>query len=58
LASAIELLATEAGGLAFNAYWAGETPKARARVPLRELLRDVRANQVKNGTVYLVGKAV
>ena len=57
LAAAVELLAKEADGLAFQAYWLGDEPGTRSRVSLRELVADVRGNRVKNKHVYLVGAA-
>ncbi len=57
LVAAVELLAREAKGLAFYAYWAGEDPGSAHRVKVRELLNDIRSNRVRNKYVYLVGRA-
>ena len=56
LAAAIQLLADEANSFSFQALWAGDRPKSESRVSVRELLRDVRANAVRNGHVYIVGR--
>jgi len=53
----LQLLHEEAGGFTFQATWIGETPEARERVALRDVLNDVRENRVKNKFVYVVGKA-
>jgi hypothetical protein len=57
LAAAIRLIYDEAGGFTLQAVWLGDQPNARERVALREVLKDVRGNRVKNRFVYLVGKA-
>lgn len=58
LALSVELVAKEAEGLAFHAYWAGDEPSSKALVRVAELTSDIRSNRVKNRHVYLVGKAV
>ena len=57
LARAVELLAARADGLTFQALWIGDTPETTDRVPLKQLLRDIRGNAVRNKHVYTIGKA-
>jgi hypothetical protein len=57
LAKAVELIADRAKGLAFQALWIGDKPESEERVPLKQLLRDIRGNTIRNKHVYLVGKA-
>ena len=57
LAAAIQLIYDEAGGFTLQALWIGDEPKTRQRVALRDVLKDVRENRVKNKFVYVVGKA-
>ena len=57
LAAAVKALAEEANGLTFQATWVGESPKARERAALRELLGDISENRVKNRHVYVIGRA-
>lgn len=56
LAAAIQVIYDEAGGFTLQAVWIGDEPNARERVALRDVLKDVRANRVKNKFVYVVGK--
>lgn len=56
LAKAVATLADEAGGLQFQAIWMGEEPETEGQAPLKELLRDIRANRIKNKHVYRVGR--
>jgi len=57
LAAALQLIDEEAGGFTFQAVWIGDETHARERVALRDVLKDVRENRVKNKLVYVVGKA-
>jgi hypothetical protein len=57
LAKAVELLADRAQGLTFQAIWIGDTAETTERVPLKQLLRDIRGNTIRNKHVYKVGKA-
>jgi len=57
LAKAVELISERARGLAFQALWIGDKPESEDRVPLKQLLRDIRGNTIRNKHVYLVGKA-
>jgi hypothetical protein len=55
LAKALSVIHSEAGGVTFQALWIGDTIATEERVPLKGLLRDVRANKVKNRHAYKVG---
>jgi hypothetical protein len=55
LAAALSAIHEEAGGLSFQALWIGDKVATEECVPLKELLRDVRANKVKNRHVYRAG---
>ena len=55
LAAALQLIDEEAGGFTFQAVWIGDETHARERVALRDVLKDVRENRVKNKLVYVVG---
>ena len=57
LARAVELIVERAKGVRFQALWIGEGPDTQERVPLKELLRDIRGNAIRNKHVYLVGGA-
>jgi len=57
LAKAVEAMAERAKGLSFQAIWIGDRPATRERVQLKQWLRDIRGNAVKNKHVYLVGGA-
>jgi hypothetical protein len=57
LAKAVELIADRAHGLRFQALWIGEAADTQDRLPLGQLLRDIRGNAIRNKHVYLVGKA-
>jgi hypothetical protein len=57
LAKAVELIADRAKGVRFQALWVGETPETQGPVSLKELLRAIRGNAVRNKHVYLVGGA-
>ena len=57
LASALTLLADEADGFRFQGQWIGDPPESESRVPVREVLADIRNNRVRNKHVYFVGKA-
>jgi hypothetical protein len=57
LAKAVEAIADQAKGLTFQAIWIGERPATRSRVQLKQLLRDIRGNAVRNKHVYVVGAA-
>jgi len=56
LAKAVEAIADRASGLTFQAIWIGETAETEGRVRLKELLRDIRSNAIRNKHVYRVGK--
>ena len=58
LVVALQLLHDEADGFMFQALWVGDQAETRERVALRDVLKDVRENRVKNKHVYLVGKVV
>jgi len=55
LAAALSAIHADAGGLTFQALWIGDKVATEERVPLKELLRDVRANRIKNRHVYQAG---
>jgi hypothetical protein len=57
LARAVELMGNRARGLSLQALWIGDEPETEERMPLKELIRIIRANAVRNKHVYLVGKA-
>ena len=57
IAKALETLHSEAKGFTFRAIWMGDEPKTEAHVQLKDVLRDVRANKIKNKHVYKVGRA-
>ena len=57
LARALRMLNDEVGGFTFQASWINDEPETRSHVQLRELLKDVLNNQVKNKHLYLVGKS-
>jgi hypothetical protein len=57
LATAVELLATRAGGVRFQALWLGESLRSEGRIQLKELLRQIRRNNVWNRHAYLVGRS-
>jgi hypothetical protein len=57
LAKALEMLHVEAKGFTFQAIWIGDDVETEAHAPIKELLRDVRANRIKNKHVYRVGRA-
>jgi hypothetical protein len=57
LAVAFLLLGREASGFAFEALWAGDRIESESRASLRDFVRDVRANRVRNAHRYLVGRA-
>lgn len=57
LARALETLHADAKGFSFQALWAGDEVETEAHVPLKEVLRDVRANRIRNKHVYRTGRA-
>jgi hypothetical protein len=57
LAKALELLDREAGGLTFQAIWMGDRPETESRTPLKDLVKAVRANEIRNKHVYKCGRA-
>ena len=57
LAKAVELIAERANGVRLQALWIGEGPDTQERVSLKQLLRAIRDNAIKNKHVYLVGGA-
>ena len=57
LARALETLHAQAGGFTFRALWIGEKAETEACVPLEEVLRDVRANRIRNKHAYKVERA-
>jgi hypothetical protein len=56
LAKAVDAIAGRAKGLTFQALWIGDTPETSDHVRLKELLRTIRGNAVRNKHVYRVGK--
>ncbi len=52
LSAALELLGREAGGFTFRALWIGDDAESESRIPLSEMLDDVRNNRIKNKHTY------
>jgi hypothetical protein len=57
LAKAVTLLGERVSGFVFQAIWMGDEPETTDRVRLEQLLRDIRANAVRNKHVYRIGRA-
>ena len=57
LAAAVELLHERVGGFTLQATWIGDKAETTERVPVKQLVRDILANAVRNKVVYRVGKA-
>jgi hypothetical protein len=57
LAVALEALHKEARGFIFQAIWIGDSVETEAQASLKELLRDVRGNRIRNKHVYKIGRA-
>jgi hypothetical protein len=57
LARAVELIADRAKGVRLQAIWIGDVPETQEWVPLKELLRAIRGNAIRNKHAYLVGRA-
>ena len=55
MARALSLLHKEAKGFTFQAIWIGDQAESESHVSLKELLRDVRQNRVRNKHVYAIG---
>jgi len=57
LAKAVDVIAGKAGGLRFQAVWIGDRAETEGETSVKQLVRDIRANKVRNKHVYLVGRA-
>ena len=57
LARAVKEVAARAKGLTFEALWMGYPFETQEHVPLKQLLRDIRSNAIKNKHRYVVGSA-
>ena len=57
LATAFAVLGKEASGFTFEALWAGDEIESEGKTSLRDFLKDVRSNNVRNGHRYIVGRA-
>jgi hypothetical protein len=57
LATALETIAARAKGFMFQAIWIGEQPQNQETLSVKQFLRCVRENRIKNGCVYKVGRA-
>jgi hypothetical protein len=56
LEKAVAMIGVRARGLSLRALWIGDAPATQEHLPLKQLLRIVRANGIRNKHVYLVGK--
>jgi hypothetical protein len=57
LTKALEMIGLRAKGFTFQAVWRGEEATGQETLSVKQFLRRVRENKIKNGCVYRVGRA-